>query len=203
MARKFPKAFVAACALACTVSIAGAQDTLSDSVKRVQHAQKLNAVTVSAERVRFVNSIVGEVNQRRRAGSGYFADSLSIMRLPGLREAFNFPNIKTGGTPATWSIIMVGSNSLQDMPPPAATSSAKSGEKAGFSTFGRSAESSCSPVIWVNGAISDGDILHSLHKEDVAVIEVYSSISRVPVKYQTMSSNCGVVVLWLKQYFNP
>ena len=135
--------------------------------------------TVTIREREHLDALKSELDQRRRAGFGYRSDSLELARLPGVREAFNFPGLRTNGTPANWGIAMTGQRSLSKM------------------------ELSCSPTIWVDGVISDQRYLNVLRKEEIALIEVYNSAARAPLQYGGTRTNCGVVLVWRKRYISP
>jgi hypothetical protein len=130
------------------------------------------------------NARKDEVDQRRRAGFGYRTDSLELERLPGVWDAFNFPGVRAGGPPCCWAISMSGVYSI-------------------ISKSGTGMALSCAPTIWIDGGVSDIDMLHELHKEEIAIIEVYNSAARAPLQYGGSRTNCGVVLVWRKQYINP
>ncbi len=147
---------------------------------------KLRTVTV-AERQRY-NALKFDLDQRRRAGFGYHADSNDLARLPGVREAFNFPSVHIGGTPARWSIyIQRGVYSL-----PSKTST-------GGPSLG------CTPAIWIDGMTSKGEIeiLNDMSKEEIALIEVFPSAAGAPLQFAGTATNCGVVLVWRKNFVNP
>lgn len=186
--------------LCLPVSILSGQDTIPVSAAR---GQRIDAITISEHAAR-VHAIVGEVNQRRRDGFGYFSDSLALAKLPGLREAFNFPNVHSSGTLEAWRISMTGSVNISDPSVPRSSSSNISGGSGGFGSTRSSGGMpvTCSPAIWLDGTKADAKILPLLHKEEIAVIEVFNFAARAPLKYSD-SSHCGVVLLWTKRYTTP
>jgi hypothetical protein len=142
----------------------------------------LGAVTVR-ERERF-NAIKSELDQRRRAGWGYMADSAALEKLPSVAAAFNFPRVhiyKQGG--ADWKIYMT--SGVLTMP-----------------QGGRGGGTDCFPTIWIDGAISDIEILNALTKEEIGLIEVYTSAASAPLQYSGTRTNCGIVLVWRKRFIS-
>jgi hypothetical protein len=131
------------------------------------------------------NARKDEVDQRRRAGFGYRTDSIELTHLPGVWDAFNFPGVHVGvRSPSRWAISMTGVYSIA-------------------SRGGIGMSMTCSPTIWIDGEISDIEMLNLLHKEEIALIEVYNSAARAPLQYGGSRTNCGIVLVWRKQYINP
>ncbi len=126
-----------------------------------------------------------DIASRRKLGIGYSSDSSKLERLPGagLRDAFSFPSVRTGqGKTGLWIIYM--------------TDHARSlnGDVAG---------PGCQPKIYVDGAPSNIDFLNDMTKEEIGLIEVFTSPSRAPSEYAGSGSNCGIVLIWRKRYLRP
>jgi hypothetical protein len=134
------------------------------------------------ERAHF-DLVKSEIDQRKRAGFGYRADSLDLARLPGVMEAFSFPGVHIGGTPSQWGIYMQGAYGIP---------SRKTG----------SISLSCSPSILIDGMKADIQYLRDLSKDEIAMIEVFNSAARAPAQFGG-GSNCGIVMVWRKLYVNP
>jgi hypothetical protein len=131
------------------------------------------------------NARKDEVDQRRRAGFGYRTDSVELAHLPGVWDAFNFPGVHVGvKSPSRWGISMTGTYAI----------TSKGGVGMGMT---------CAPSIWIHGEMSDIEMLNLLHKEEIALIEVYNSAARAPLQFTGSRTNCGVVLVWRKQYINP
>jgi hypothetical protein len=139
--------------------------------------------TISVREREHFNEVKSELDQRRRSGFGYRTDSLELDKLPGLAEAFNFP-----GVYASWSrgMLSIGMKGVYSMSKAAVTGSQY-----------------CAPTIWIDGQISDIAILNELHKEEVALIEAYTSAARTPLQFAGSRTNCGVILIWRKSYVNP
>ena len=175
------------------------QDSIPDSTAR---AQALRVVKVTERKE--IDRRIDEANQRRRAGFGFFADSTSIAKLPGLREAFNYPNVHTGGTASAWTVYMTGNYSTSDIQEVSAgTSKTSTGDRGGFGA-GRPKQiqiKECTPTIYIDGLKGDNALLPALNKNDIALIEIFNSPQRVPLRYQE-SETCAAVLFWTKQYVN-
>jgi hypothetical protein len=140
--------------------------------------------TVTIREREHLNALRSDLDQRRRAGFGYRADSLELARLPGVMEAFNFPGVRTAWKLGMWGISMTGVYSIP------------SKGSSGITL-------SCNPTIWIDGAISDIFMLNELTKDEIALIEVYNSAARAPLQYASARSLCGVVLVWRKRYIDP
>jgi hypothetical protein len=139
-------------------------------------------VTVE-ERKRF-DALKSELDGRRRMGFGYRADSAELARLPGVMEAFNFPGVRTRSSQGRWFIYM---NGVYTMP---------SKSSSGITM-------TCTPMIWIDGSIADMDYLNELTKDEIGLIEVYTSAAGAPTQYAGTRTNCGVVPVWRKRFINP
>ena len=159
-----------------------AQDSATLELSMTRLLTTLPTVTVE-ERRRF-DALKSDLESRRRMGFGYRADSLELARLPGVREAFNFPGVHTGGTPMLWGINMTGVYSISSKGSTGITMT-------------------CDPAIWIDGGISDMDMLRELGKDEIGLIEVYTSAAGAPMQYAGSRTNCGVVLVWRKRFINP
>lgn len=159
-----------------------AQDSATLDLSMTRLLTTLPTVTVE-ERRRF-DALKSDLESRRRMGFGYRADSLELARLPGVREAFNFPGVHTGGTPMLWGINMTGVYSISSKGSTGITMT-------------------CDPAIWIDGGISDMDMLRELTKDEIGLIEVYTSAAGAPMQYAGSRTNCGLVLVWRKRFINP
>jgi hypothetical protein len=144
----------------------------------------LAAVTVKERDAK--NALKSDLEQRRRAGFGYWADSVALQRLPGVKEAFSLPGtwaMDTPGDPETsWRIFMTG---IYSMP------------------LTGGAVSTCQPTVWVDGMVSDITYLTQLTKDEIGLIEVYTSAAAAPTQFAGTRTNCGIVLIWRKRFINP
>ena len=141
----------------------------------------LRTITI-AERKRYA-AIHAELDWRRKFGFGYRADSTELARYPGLGEAFNYPGVYTQFRAGQWSIYMKGMFMI--------------GSKSS-----KTLAMTCRPTIWLDGYVIDIGEANSLFKDEVGVIEVYPTAARAPLEYAG-GTNCGVVLIWRKDYINP
>ena len=154
--------------------------TVVASLSRI--VTKLSAVQIREREHK--NHLIDEIDQRQRAGFGYRMDSLELGHLPGLAEAFNFPGSHVAWKAGGWSITMNGTYKL--------TSKGGSGTSL-----------TCNPTIWIDGMISDILILNDMQKEEIAMIEVYTSAARAPLQYTGTRDLCGIVLVWRKRFIDP
>ena len=196
-------ATIALAALCSIPAAIRAQDSIPDSTAR---AQALRAVKILERKP--VDIRIDEANQRRRAGFGYFVDSTQLAKLPGLREAFDFPNVHAGGGPAAWTIGVTGNFTISDITEtqvgatPTASAGLPGTERGGFGSGRKNIViNGCSPTIYIDGIKEDQSLLPSLNKSDMALIEIFDRPTRVPLRYQ-MSSTCAAVLFWTKTYVN-
>jgi hypothetical protein len=142
--------------------------------------------TVTIEERRRFDALKSELEGRRRMGFGYRADSAEIAKLPGVMEAFNFPGVHTTWYKGIWGISMTGVYSIP------------SKKSSGIAL-------TCNPTIWVDGmtSVANMEILNQMTKDEIALIEVYTSAAGAPMQYAGTRTNCGVVLVWRKRYINP
>lgn len=142
----------------------------------------LNTVTIR-EREHF-NELKSELDQRRRAGFGYRADSTEFAKYMSVGQALNFPGVHISVIGAEWGIYMTGVYSIP-------------------SNGGSGITLTCNPTIWLDGFISDMRMINELRKEEIALVEIYNSAARAPLQYAGTRSLCGVVLVWRKRYIDP
>jgi Carboxypeptidase regulatory-like domain len=57
----------------------------------------------------------------------------------------------------------------------------------------------CAPLVWVGGMRAPGAEVDDVARgNDVAALEVYSSLTGVPPQYSDRSATCGTILVWLK-----
>lgn len=55
------------------------------------------------------------------------------------------------------------------------------------------------PILWVDGArVPNAEIDDVVRSEDVAGIEIYSSLSGVPAQYFDRTATCGTILVWTR-----
>jgi hypothetical protein len=167
----------------CRVVNFVARDTATVAVALVRIVTKLSTVQIRERE--HANALRSELDQRRRAGFGYRSDSIELSRLPGVREAFNFPGVRVKSSQGRWSLSM--QRGVYSMP----------------SKGSRGQSLDCAPTIWVDGSITDVEFLNEINKEEIALIEVYNSAAGAPMQYAGTRTLCGVVLVWRKRYIDP
>ncbi|UCG87787.1 MAG: carboxypeptidase regulatory-like domain-containing protein [Gemmatimonadota bacterium] len=55
-----------------------------------------------------------------------------------------------------------------------------------------------SPLVFVDGAVFPAVSLRSLPVQNVAAVEVYDAVGRIPSQFSVTGSGCGVIVIWTK-----
>jgi hypothetical protein len=60
-------------------------------------------------------------------------------------------------------------------------------------------QSSCDPVLYVDGKQSPGLRVDDLNREDVLALEVYRGASETPLSYSMQKSGCGVILIWTRE----
>jgi hypothetical protein len=159
-----------------------AQDSATFDFSMTRLITTLPTVTVE-ERKRF-EALKSDLESRRRMGFGYRSDSAALARLPGVMEAFNFPGVRARSSQGRWFIYMNGVYSIP-------------------SKNGTGITLTCAPTIWIDGAIADIAYLNELSKDEIALIEVYTSAAGAPLQFTGTRTNCGVVLVWRKRFINP
>jgi hypothetical protein len=142
----------------------------------------LSAVTIQ-ERAHF-NALKADLDERRRLGFGYRADSTELSRLPGVLEAFNFPGVHSTWAQGRWQIYMQGAYHIG--------SKGSSGLPL-----------TCAPTVWIDGAVASMDYLNELAKDEIGLIEVYTSAAGAPLEFSGTRTNCGIILVWRKAYLTP
>jgi hypothetical protein len=143
----------------------------------------LGTVTVQ-ERKRF-DIFRADLDFRKKLGFGYRVDSLMLARLPGVGEAFTMaPGIHVKWNQrGEWSLYMT--KGAYHIP-------ARGG--AGLTL-------DCAPSVLVDGQGADRDFVNSLTKDEIGLIEIYTSGAGAPLEYS--GSSCGVVLIWRKAFIDP
>jgi hypothetical protein len=140
--------------------------------------------TVTIEERRKFDAVRADLEHRRKLGFGYRADSTELAKLPGVGEAFNFPGVHTKVIGGQFQIYMNGMYSIT-------------------SKKGTGLAMTCYPTIWLDGFIVDITAANTLTKDEIGVIEVFTSAAGAPSQYAGTRTNCGVVLIWRKRYISP
>jgi hypothetical protein len=139
---------------------------------------------VTVEEHQRVNELKSELDQRRRAGFGYRADSLDFAKYLSVGQALNFPGVHVTVSGTGWGIYMTGVYSITGR-------------------GGSGLTMTCTPTVWIDGTVSDWQMVNDLKKEEIALVEIYNSAARAPLQYTGTRTNCGIVLIWRKSYVSP
>lgn len=177
-----------------------ALDSAAIDLSLTRLVTKLSAVTIKGRQ----SAVKLAIDQRRRAGFGFWADSTEIAKRPAddLSEAFTAPGIKFApshkpGCLVPWMIKMHGLYSFLGGGSGADKGSARDSYCASLRM------DECLPTIWIDDMLADQEMLVLLHKEEVAVIEMYTSAASAPLQYSGSRTSCGVVLVWTKRFVRP
>jgi carboxypeptidase family protein len=119
--------------------------------------------------------VLQELEERRRAGFGYALRQDEIQRRATLRSVMqSVPSVNVQGNGLSFTVLML----------------------AGSITRGY-----CVADLRIDGMPATWDQLSSYQPQDLVAVEVYPRASLVPVRYQNISSGCGMVLVWTK-YLN-
>jgi len=133
----------------------------------------LDVIRVTASRQ--YRAFVADLEDRRKAGIGYFRDSTEVGGWGTLMGVFN-------GFPST-EVRQMGRGAIGEM---VVLLPGKLGGR-------------CVATVWIDNRPTDYSELSMLRPEDFAVVEVYPRAILVPLKFQRVNSDCGVVVVWTKR----
>ncbi len=165
----------------------GTADSIAVELSMSRVATFLDTMKVSGKQSLKTTALL-DIASRRKLGIGYFEDSTKLAQLPGagLRDAFNFPSTRTGQSgPGLWFIYM--SEHAQSL----------TGKPGGPGGPG------CTPAIFIDGMPSNIQFVNDMTKEEVGLIEAFTSPSRAPSEFAGSGGNCGIVLIWRKRYLRP
>ncbi|MGH7655219.1 MAG: carboxypeptidase regulatory-like domain-containing protein [Gemmatimonadaceae bacterium] len=177
------------------VDVSGA-DSLAVDLSMSRVSTYLDTLKITGKQSLRTSTLL-DIASRRKLGVGYFEDSTKLAKTPGtgLRDVFNFPSVRTGPPPSAGQ-----SGSGRGHPPPVMgvwyifmTSHAASIMGA----------ANCVPTIYVDGMSTSMQYVNDLTKEEIGLIEVFTSPSRAPVEYAGSGGNCGIVLIWRKTFLRP
>jgi hypothetical protein len=172
------------------VDVSGA-DSLAVDLSMSHVSTYLDTLKISGKQSPRTSTLL-DIASRRKLGVGYFEDSTKLDKVPGtgLRDAFNFPSVRTGPPSSgsgrgqkpvmgLWFIFM--------------TSHAPSIMGA----------STCAATLYVDGMSASIEYVNNLTKDEIGLIEVFTSPSRAPAEYAGSGGNCGIVLIWRKAFLRP
>ncbi len=136
----------------------------------MQRITTLDVVRITGSR--WQTRLLEGMEDRRRQGFGKFLDSLDIGRRPTMLSAFaGLPSIEVRPTRGGQLALLFP------------------GRMGGR----------CSASIYIDGIRSGADELASMLPQDIAVLESYPRSTMVPMQFQNMNNDCGVIVIWTKR----
>jgi hypothetical protein len=159
-------------------------DSASVDVEMTRLITRLSTMTITERR--HFDAVRADIDHRAKIGFGYRIDSTALTRLPGLGEALNLPSVHVRFRGSQWSIYMTAAGAY----------SIPQKGSAGLSM-------DCSPTIWIDGFLADAVEANSLTKDEIGLVEVFTSAASAPMDYAGSRSNCGVVLFWRKRYISP
>ena len=159
-------------------------DSASLAVSMSRLMTRLNTVTI--EERRRLNAVRADIDHRKKLGFGYRVDSVGLSRLPGVGEAFVLPSVHVKFNGNQWSLYMT-----------------RAGAFSIPGKGGAGLKMDCAPTIWIDGFKADVALANSLTKDEIGLIETYTSAAGAPLEYTGSNTNCGIVLIWRKRYISP
>jgi len=118
---------------------------------------------------------MAEFEERRRSGLGYVRTEADLARIKTMRGVFTgIPTVQLGRARATSDFIVL-------LPGPSASTRAY-----------------CVASLYIDGFRSGYEQLSAYLPSDLVGVEVYVRTTQAPIQYQSVSSGCGVVLVWTK-----
>lgn len=150
-----------------------------DDIQVTMVATSLPGVSVTGRQN--VSHLQLDYEQRQREGFGTFKDSTEIAKATSMRSVFQgIPSLVITGVDVTSFSLFTPILSMS----------------------GNNPAAGCPANIYIDGQISDTDVLISLPRTQIAAIEVYIRQEFAPGEYVSLGNNCGVVLVWTKLEFN-
>ena len=119
--------------------------------------------------------LLAEFEARRRSALGYSRGEAELATMPSLRAALTtLPTVRFARGPGLTDFIVL-------LPNP-----------------GAGGRGYCVATLYVDGALSDYDQLHSYRPSDLVGVEMYPRAASAPLQYQSVATGCGVVLIWTK-----
>ena len=138
-----------------------------------------------------------EFEERRRVGFGYSLRGEEIKKASNLRSVMQqLPSLIVGPRVVRTPIVVRG-----DIVLPASGDVHDAEAPGTFNVYMRRdaiGSAYCLANLYVDGIKSYWEQLGGYKPEDIAGVEVYPRQSLVPIRFQDISSGCGVVLVWTK-----
>jgi hypothetical protein len=147
-------------------------DTLSLALTLSPRPITLDTLRIIAARQSWA---IAEVEERRRAGSGYHRTEEQLARMGSIRGVFSsMPSVRFARTRAVFDVRPL-------LPSPSAGGSAY-----------------CVPPLFIDGFRADYEELRGYRPSDLLAVEMYPRPSAVPARFQSVSGGCGILLVWTK-----
>ena len=138
----------------------------------------LGPLPVSLSPIRVVGQpsrMLQDFEERRRAGLGYTLGEAEIQGAGTLRGVVGtLPTVRIGRGSGLKDFVVL-------LPRP-----------------GADARGYCVATLYVDGFLSDYDQLQGYRPDDIVGIEMYPRPSLAPIQFQSISTGCGVLIIWTK-----
>jgi hypothetical protein len=119
--------------------------------------------------------LLAEFEERRRSGLGYYRNEAELATMSSVRAALTtLPTVRFARGAGLTDFIVL-------LPNP-----------------GIGARGYCVAGLYIDGAVSNYEQLHSYRPSDLVGIEVYPRAASAPLQYQSVATGCGVVLVWTK-----
>jgi hypothetical protein len=138
----------------------------------------LGPLPVSLSPIRVVGQpsrMLQEFEERRRAGLGHTLGEDQIQGAGTLRGVVGtLPTVRIGRGSGLKDFVVL-------LPRP-----------------GADARGYCVATLYIDGFLSDYDQLQNYRPDDLVGIEMYPRPSLAPIQFQSISTGCGVLIIWTK-----
>jgi carboxypeptidase family protein len=116
--------------------------------------------------------VLQEMEERRKAGFGYALRQEEIQRRVTMRSVMqSVPSVNVQGNGLSFTVLMQAGSIMR-----------------GY----------CVADLRIDGVPATWDQMSSYQPQDLVAVEVYPRASLVPIRYQSISSGCGMVLVWTK-----
>jgi carboxypeptidase family protein len=116
--------------------------------------------------------VLQELEERRKSGFGYALRQEEIQRRVTVRSVMqSVPSVNVQGNGLSFTVLMQGGSIMR-----------------GY----------CVADLRIDGVPATWDQMSTYQPQDLVAVEVYPRASLVPIRYQSISSGCGMVLVWTK-----
>ncbi|MGH8622343.1 MAG: hypothetical protein ACRET3_09410, partial [Burkholderiales bacterium] len=119
--------------------------------------------------------LLQEFEERRRTGLGYSRGEAELATAGTLRGALSaMPTVRFGPGVGQKDFVVL-------LPNPSVTG-------RGY----------CVATLYIDGFLSDYDQLQNYRPADLVGVEMYPRLTLAPIQFQSLSTGCGVLLIWTK-----